>query len=147
MIAMTCCIFHVWQSQALLLPLFAWVVSCQKACQLLSSASGEFSGPSFGLNPLTGECLQPQSLHKPARLGAERDVEQPTLTVLPLESMCSRPLPGIPDFRFWASVTHLYCTLQTLSTSGTRRLNSSKQPQDPAKHCKGVSPCCARLAI
>ena len=33
--------------------------------------------------------------------------------------------------RFCASVTHLYCTEHTESTSGTRRLNSSKQPQDP----------------
>jgi hypothetical protein len=40
-------------------------------------------------------------------------------------------LPGSRDLRFWASVTHLYCTLHTLSTSGTRRLNSSKQPQLP----------------
>jgi hypothetical protein len=40
-------------------------------------------------------------------------------------------LPGIRDLRFCASVTALYCTLHTLSTSGTRRLNSSKQPHDP----------------
>ena len=29
------------------------------------------------------------------------------------------------------SVTHLYCTEHTDSTSGMRRLNSSKQPQAP----------------
>lgn len=40
-------------------------------------------------------------------------------------------LPGSSDLRFWASVTALYCTLHTLSTSGTKRLNSSKQPQLP----------------
>ena len=46
-------------------------------------------------------------------------------------SMYSRPRPGISDLRFWESVTHLYWTEQTDSTSGTRRLNSSKQPQEP----------------
>jgi hypothetical protein len=47
-------------------------------------------------------------------------------------------LPGSRDLRFWASVTHLYCTLHTLSTSGTRRLNSSKQPQLPLAAAGGV---------
>jgi hypothetical protein len=49
----------------------------------------------------------------------------------PLQQLYDAHLPGSKDLRFWASVTALYCTLHTLSTSGTRRLNSSKQPQLP----------------
>ena len=49
----------------------------------------------------------------------------------PSLSMKSSPRPGMFALRFCASVTHLYCTEHTESTSGTRRLNSSKQPQDP----------------
>jgi hypothetical protein len=48
-----------------------------------------------------------------------------------LQSVNWAHLPGSSDLRLCASVTHLYCTLHTLSTSGTRRLNSSKQPQLP----------------
>lgn len=51
--------------------------------------------------------------------------------LMPLCRCCTPYLPGSRDFLFWASVTALYCTLHTLSTSGTRRLNSSKQPQLP----------------
>ena len=55
-----------------------------------------------------------------------------TLCLTPFLSMNSRPRPGSWVLRFWASVTHLYWTEQTLSTSGTSLLNSSKQPHDPA---------------
>lgn len=51
---------------------------------------------------------------------------------LPSLSMYSRPRPGRLALRRWLSVTHLYCTLHTLSTSGTSLLNSSKHPQEPA---------------
>ena len=55
-----------------------------------------------------------------------------TLCLTPFLSMNSRPRPGSWVLRFWASVTHLYWTEHTLSTSGTSLLNSSKQPHDPA---------------
>lgn len=58
---------------------------------------------------------------------------QCTLTLLPLLSMYSSPRPGKMVLRFCASVTHLYWTEHTLSTSGTSLLNSSKHPQEPAE--------------
>lgn len=96
--------------------------------QTHSHTHAEHERPSHALCTHS-QCKFPRHAHSSARVHAER---ARAWWRTPLASTYSRPRPGRPALRRCASVTHLYCTLQTLSTSGTSRLNSSKQPQEPA---------------
>ena len=142
---------YVWGSPTALLLRCVGGAVCMHACMLQSSSTagqelipqsreGEAAHRSCPRTPARGPAWRPCAAGRRTRLRATTSKqrmgnqlqldrkERPWWLTLQVRSCSCRALgarrPPAPN-------SHLYCTEQTESTSGTRRLNSSKQPQEP----------------